>query len=93
MAIISFTIPDEHMTDLVEAFATRFHYPETVQDPNSAEPSEIPNPQTKAQFAKEQVLNHIKLVYRQYKENQEAEAARAIASAEANADSDTFTEA
>lgn len=50
MAELKFTIPDNRMADLVDAWGSG--YSATVLDEDGAEQ---PNPQTKQQFAKEQI--------------------------------------
>jgi hypothetical protein len=56
MATLSFTIPDTRMAELVEAWGAAW----TAEVDDPANPGEkIPNPQTKPQFAKEQIKRAI----------------------------------
>lgn len=79
MATIVINIPDAVAPRVVDAFAKRFDYQETLPDGS-------PNPETKAQFAKRQVVRFVKNVVRQA----EVEDARttAQATAEQSVDSD-----
>lgn len=94
MATLSFTIPDEHLAGVVEAFAVKFGYQAQIQDPAVTDGiSTIPNPQTKAAFAKEKMVQHIRFIYIKYKADVDAEAAIQTAKDAATADADTFIEA
>lgn len=90
MANITFTIPDEHMGELIDAFASVYKYQEMIQDPDVSEPSEIPNPQSKEQFAKDTIRNHIRNTYIKYKAKIDAEAASAVTTTTASSIADTF---
>lgn len=91
MAEFTFTIPDQYVPDLIEAFADRFKYPETIQDPNETGPSGIPNPQSKADFAKEKIRDFIKRTYIEYKAKVNAETAIQLGLDAAVADADNIT--
>jgi hypothetical protein len=71
MAQLSFTIPDNLMPDVIEAFVHEFSYQQTING--------FPNPQTQAQFTKAQIAEHIKLVTKRYKAGVAATAAEAAA--------------
>lgn len=96
MADLVFTIPDQYVADVLDAFADKYEYREEIEvdDPDSDMPGmyiTVPNPQTKAQFAKQVILNHIKTVYVQYKEKIDTQAAVDAVTVIATTESDTFT--
>lgn len=55
MAQIILTIPDANINEVVDAFADQFNYTT----------SQLPG-ETKSQFAKRQVIEHIKIIRRNY---------------------------
>lgn len=59
MANISITIPDDKVSELLDAFATEYGYQDTIGGQ--------PNPQTKAQFAKSKLIEFMKSVYKSSK--------------------------
>lgn len=59
--IVTITVPDVIVADVVNAFCTNFGYQATIGDPP------VPNPQTKGQFAKAQLVRYIRDIYRSYK--------------------------
>lgn len=86
MATISFNIPDAAMPRVIDAFATAYQYQATVPNPNGE--GTVPNPQTKAQFARQRILSYIQEVVRAAEASAAVEAARASAAA---ADAVTIT--
>ena len=66
-ASFTITIPDNKVAEVIEAFAIMFGYPEIVEDVNG---DDIPNPQSKAEFAKEKIREMIKETYLRYKARQ-----------------------
>lgn len=72
-ATMRITVPDELVPQLLEAFAQVFNRPETVIDEHG---NEVPNPETKAQFAKRHIRRFIRDVWRVYKSNRAAEEAK-----------------
>jgi hypothetical protein len=60
MANITIKVPDNSISDLVDAFAEEYGYQSTVTNEAG---EQVQNLQTKAQFAREQVLNFIRNVY------------------------------
>jgi hypothetical protein len=81
MATISFAIPDDVLPRVLDAFAEMYGYQDQVSDP--ANPGEmIPNPQTKAQFARRKIIDYVREMVRVY------EGSVAKASAEAKSDSE-----
>lgn len=72
MANITITIPDDKVADIVEAFVERYKY--TVADG------------TKAEFAKQKVIEYIKRIYKESKVNE-------LSNREAiKTDAETYTE-
>jgi hypothetical protein len=55
---ITLTIPDAVATRVVDVLATRFGYQATIPDPADSTKT-ITNPQTKAQFAKSQLIKWV----------------------------------
>lgn len=60
MAQFTITVPDDKVQDLLNAFATQYNYQTTVDDLSGGT---VPNPESKAQFAKNKILKYIKEVY------------------------------
>ena len=56
---LTLTVPDAIKGDVVESFAYAYKYQDTINGQ--------PNPQTKAQFAKEIIKQFIREVYKKYK--------------------------
>lgn len=63
MAIIKLNIPDNRLQALIQAFATMYHYQDLIQNPANPEVEMIPNPQSKAAFAKQKIVEHLKDIY------------------------------
>lgn len=62
MVTITIEIPNDLITDMVDAFAIQYNYPESIPDPEN--PSKmILNPVNKLQFAKNAVKSFIKEIY------------------------------
>lgn len=61
MASINITIPDDKIDSVVDAMCEYFGYQTSIVDD---EGGAIPNPETKNQFAKKQLKQFIKKVYR-----------------------------
>lgn len=72
MATIQVTTPNDQLARAVTALTNLYGYKETITD---AEGNEVPNPQTKNDFARQQVARFIKEAVKQY----EAEEARRLA--------------
>jgi len=73
---LTIDISDNQANRVIDAFASLYSYPEQVQDPNVTDRLEyIPNPQSKAQYARQCIINHVKRVVREY---ETAEARKAI---------------
>lgn len=62
MASISVTIPDAVLPRVLNAFASRYGYLATL---TNADDQPVANPETKAQFAKRMLAEHIKRVVRE----------------------------
>lgn len=60
MANITIVIPDDKVTAVVDAFCTQYNYKETI---TGIDGEPLPNPTTKAQFAKNVIRSFIKEVY------------------------------
>ena len=94
MADLIFTIPDEYIPDLLEAFADKYGYQDEIEDPE-ATPKQgtvmIPNPQTKAEFARAVIVQLIKDTYIRYKAKVDAQTAVDAAAVDARTDADNFT--
>jgi len=56
--IISFTIPDDKIELVVDAFVDQYEYQETIDGE--------PNSETKAQFTKRMIIRHIKRIVKVY---------------------------
>jgi len=65
MADITITIPDDHVTDVLDAFADQFNYEVNKNEGES-----------KAQFAKRMVINNMKKIVQNYISVRAAEIAR-----------------
>jgi hypothetical protein len=81
MATISINIPDAVQPRVLDAFAATYGRPEEIPDPNHTPtgPGDvvmIPNPETKAQFAKKMLQQHVREVLTAHEASAEAEAAR-----------------
>jgi len=61
---ITLTIPDAQMPKLINALCIRYGYQETIVQEVDGILQTIDNPQTKAQFARESIINHLKQVVR-----------------------------
>lgn len=72
MATLSITIPNEIAVRVNDAIAGMYGYQDTIDGE--------PNPQTKAQFSKQQVINFLKETVKAYEANLASEAARLAAS-------------
>lgn len=57
-------IPTEKRQDIIDAFCSVYKYRDEVEDVDEIM---IPNPQTKAEFASQQLLLYIREVYKSYK--------------------------
>lgn len=85
MAVISITIPDEIAQRVIGAFCDKYGYKDQIPDPNN--PGQwIPNPVTKAQFAKDCLKQFVKAVVMSYESTKAAEDARLVASNSVNND-------
>ena len=62
MMVISMTIQDAFAARVIDAFAASYSYSATITDNTTNPPITIPNPQTKAQFAKAKIGEYIKSV-------------------------------
>lgn len=81
MANITLVIPNNKITDIVESFAVNYGYQAKITNEAG---EEIDNPETKAQFAKRQILDFIKENYKVYKSRQvETQRQQVIADAQA----------
>ena len=69
MKIITINIPDENADWILDGIALRYRYPTTIDNPSfdaslgidaSTNPFVIPNPETKEEFAKQQIINFLK---------------------------------
>lgn len=78
MANINILFPDAQAARVVDAFATAYNYPSTVPGATPLDPP-VPNPQSKAQFAKAKVIDFIKSVVKGYEATNAAEIARRAA--------------
>lgn len=75
MATISIDIPDAVQPRVLDAFATVYGRPEQIPDPNDATKT-ISNPETKAQFARRMLKQHVRDVLTSHEASADAEAAR-----------------
>lgn len=80
MASIQITIPDGVAARVTDGLAGQYNYQATIPAPNPLNPP-VPNPETKAQFAKRMVANFIKDSVKAYEATQAARIARDTAAA------------
>lgn len=73
---LSISIPDAVAPRVIDGFTGQHGYQETVTD---AEGNEVPNPQTKAQFAKQTIGEFVKNSVMAYEANQAVDTARTSA--------------
>lgn len=68
MATFSIAIPDAQATRILAAYCGLYGYQETVAGPLDVDgnPTTIPNPQTRLQFMKAQILKNIKRAVIEY---------------------------
>lgn len=78
MAKFTITIPDDKVSEIVQAISDRTGWTATILDENG---NEIPNPETRAQWSKRQIRDYIKNLYRKWKA-QQARAALDVEAAE-----------
>ena len=71
MAELKVTIPNDKLQDVIDAFCFNYKYQDIID--------ELPNPQTKAQFAKAKLIEFVKDNFKAYKANQASEIARQTA--------------
>ena len=76
---ITIDIPDAKVGRVRDAFCSEFSYLDMVDD---GEGNQIPNPQTKNQFTKQQIIKYIKQVTANYEANLAAGVARNTATAD-----------
>ncbi len=87
MATISFTIPDAILPRVLDAMAYGRGYTDTItQVDDEGNVTTIPNPITKAQFAKNELKNWVKANVVAYESSVAAESARLAAVQDANDD-------
>lgn len=80
---ITLDIPDTFADRVIAAISDTYGYQETIRD---EEGNEMPNPQTRAQFARSQVLRFLKETTVAYEANREASLAREAAREQADSD-------
>ena len=80
MATVTITIPDAVLARVLSGFCYQNGYSDTIVDPNNIN-STLPNPVSKATFAKQQLIAHIVNAVRSYEISQAAQAAQQAASA------------
>ena len=94
MANITITIPDNYVQDVLDAFAYIYRYQEMIEDPDGVpgppdgEIPKIPNPESKAAFAKRMNANYIKEIYVTWKTKIDGENAKAAVRQQAQEDID-----
>lgn len=81
MASIQITIPDAVASRVTNGLAGQYNYQATIPAPNPLNPP-VPNPETKAQFAKRMVAKFIKDSVKAFEATQAAGTARDTASAD-----------
>jgi hypothetical protein len=92
MADFIITIPDPLVTDVIEAMCDRYGYQDIIHTlDGDGSPTDIPNPQTKGQFAKESLRKVIREAYITYKAKVDVQATMDTAKADATTDADAFT--
>ena len=63
MADLKITIPDEKAENVIDVLSKRFGYQDMIMDGAT----EIPNPMTKANFIKYNIIQYLKIQYREAK--------------------------
>ena len=81
IAVITLNIPDAALPRIIDAFCTEYNY---IPQMTNAEGEVIPNPQTRAQFTKAKIIEHIKAVVKDQEGRVAAEAARQTKETEVN---------
>lgn len=79
MAVISINIPDNLLPRVINGIAVFYGYQAEVQNENG---ETVANPQTKAQFAKKQLIEHIKHCVKTVETDEAVNAARLAKQAE-----------
>lgn len=69
------TVPDAQATAILDDFVAYHGYQATIKD---AEGNDIPNPQTKAQFAKAKVVSFVRESIKSFRANASANSARDV---------------
>jgi len=78
MAQITIDIPNDKIDEIIEVLCYRGRYQDEIKNPNFDDqlpidpddnPVTIPNPESRSAFAKRQVINFIKVQYREAKIN------------------------
>lgn len=72
---LSVTVPDAQATDILNDFCSYHGYQATIPDPADPEAT-IPNPVTKAAYAKAKVASFVKESIKAWRANQAADTAR-----------------
>lgn len=68
---LTIDIPDNQVTRVVEAFAATYGYQNKIETYNNGELTLLDNPQSKGQFFKEQIIDHIKRIVSAYELDRE----------------------
>ena len=79
MATMTINIPDNIATRVIDGIAYRLHYSPTLEDGS-------PNPETKSQFAKRKLIEHIKKLVKEAEVEQARNTAATTASQSAEED-------
>ena len=76
---------------IVDAFCDAYHYQATVPDPNGEPGDTVPNPETRPDFTKRQLLGYIRAIVKQYRVEQAVPTARSTAQTTADAETADIT--
>ena len=84
MAQITLTFPDGFLPRLVAAVCAKTNYQEMIPDPNSTGSitSQIPNPVTRSQWTKQQMIRWMRTQVIEYESTQDASNAANVKAAE-----------
>jgi hypothetical protein len=64
--ILRFNIPDDQVNTVIEAICFVYQYPEFVRNPETGS-IDVPNPETKSQFARRQVVEFMQNAVKEYR--------------------------
>lgn len=76
MATLTFEFDDTALATVIDAVCSTYGYHETVPDSSNRRAPQIPNPQTKMEFARAHVISHLNEITRNYLQQRALETVR-----------------